>query len=95
MISECVDDFAVTFESNADGGWPYQQVITIEDCAMICRFNPRCVAFDFDRNYTPQQNTRCWMHWVDDSSVVVKKQSFVDHFTKRACAGMVFIIRFL
>ncbi len=85
ITSECKEDFTVYFEHNAEGATPYPTVRSVEECASLCRAVPQCVAFDYDRNDPPFENSKCWIH--SDVNIVMKKQHAVDHHIKRSCQG--------
>ncbi len=73
----------MTFDANAEGAKPYSEFSTVEECASMCQATTDCVAFDFDRNDNPYNNTHCWIHY--NVNIEMKRQKAVDHFEKRDC----------
>ncbi len=71
------------FDHNAEGASQHSTIKTVKECSQICLTNPDCVGFDFDRNDSPYKNTHCWIH--DDINMVIKRQSYVDHYKKDTC----------
>ncbi len=80
-------EFAVMFDANAEGASPYSEFSTVEECAAKCQSTTDCVAFDFDRNDNPYENSHCWIHY--DANIIIKKQMVVDHFEKRDCGDVI------
>ncbi len=88
--AECLSNYAVAFDHNAEEGRALKQISDVDGCAAKCNDIQDCVAFDFDRSDAPYKDSRCWIHDSDD--FIKKKQAEVDHYTKRGCNGNVWVL---
>ncbi len=79
-MTACSTPFERNAEHNAEGATPYHDIMSVNECADLCRTLAKCIAFDYDRNLPPYKNSRCWIH--DDASIVMKEQPAVDHYVK-------------